>query len=123
MEIYRPIELRPDESLVDRVHSYLIAPAFSWGKNGRLVLTDERLLWTPIRFPFPRSEPVSLELSEITDCDVGRSRDLMGRPLVVEANQESFQLYFGENPTKGLLSGGKTREAWKKLIRSTANLV
>lgn len=90
MEFYQSVELRQGETVVREVPTYLTKPAIGAGKNGKLVLTNQLLLWTPIRLPFPRGEPVSLELPEISRCRNGGKRWLTGT-IVVDARGESFE--------------------------------
>lgn len=114
--VYQAIDLRSGEGVIQKVHAFLIVDGRTPGKNGQLILTDQRLIWTPIRFPIPRQEARSIELEEVEGCTLG-GRMYVSRPLIVSAQGHEYTIHFGGNPIRVLVSS-KTQLEWQQRILS-----
>ena len=96
MDTYRPIGLRPDEQEIKRADTYLVVNnnRFFGSKFGQLILTDQRLLWLPLRIPLPLIGPLLVEHSEISDCQ--RDRLMWGvEGILVDSDPDSFEFFLG----------------------------
>ena len=110
-------ELRADEEELRRSHTILLVDDVH-GKNGDLLLTDRRLIWKPVRLPFPRLEAQEIGLEEIEDCRVGGRRFAVmtfGIPLIVKAQEHEFQFFFAGDPIDTILKP-RIQEEWRNAI-------
>lgn len=103
--------------IIRKAHAIIVVDG-RLSKNGELVLTSQHLLWTPIRFPFPRLEAQTLDLGDVRDCRVlGRTYMMMmfGIPLMVETSEHEYRFYFAGNPLHTLVRP-RVQEEWRDAI-------
>lgn len=119
--LIQSIEFRRGEVAVRESLTYLVVDGrFYSGKYGRLTVTEQRLLWAPLRLSFLRTTLLEIELSNIERCEV-QVRNLGPSALVVDVNEHSlaFQIVgslwnpFGKK---------EDPEDWRELIASRAGL-
>lgn len=87
---FEPVALPKEEEVIARARAFLVVDGRTPGKNGEVVLTSRRIIWRPIRFPFPRSEVRSILLEQIRSCDIGHPTAFHSRPIVVRESAHEF---------------------------------
>ena len=125
--LYEEPELREGEVIGRRVDTFLEmdGTGWDWTVNGQLILTNQRLVWVPLRFaPLRRIDAQYLEFGEIHQCTVGPRGGHISRPFVVRTEAHTFRFYLGGNPYHVLVTSKPQREwqAWTEEMRQKYRL-
>jgi hypothetical protein len=109
-----PYTLRDGENLIAEEMAYLFLDGGRrfQGKSGRIVLTDQRILWLPSPFPCPRLEEQEILITDVQACTSGQIYWPV-KTVRVTMDQHRFDFCIGFNTL------GSTKSVrWRLLIEN-----
>ena len=91
-----PPSLRDQELVLRKGNAHLWTGDSPAGKLGSLVLTDQRVIWEPIPFPFPGMQSQSVELTDVKRCALAeREATRLVRLIEIRVQERSIKLNVG----------------------------